>query len=62
MVIHKTGKYSTGFYFICNQCGAEWSAERKEVTISPPCLPFYVTMKCPYCGNSTIAEQHKKNI
>ena len=39
------------FYFICDNCGCEWSANRGDngLKISPPCVEFYTYMDCPCC-------------
>ena len=39
------------FYFICGNCGCEWTANRGDdgLKISPPCVEFYTYMKCPCC-------------
>ena len=67
MNIIKVGKASNSkgeFYFVCNKCKSEWRADRGDegFSISPPGFPFYVMMKCPVCGASTIDEAHKNNI
>lgn len=58
MYIIKPGKVKVKdeFYFKCNQCGAEWYAGRKEVKFTPPCLPYGVYMKCPYCKKNVDKE------
>jgi len=42
-------KSKTEFHFKCHYCSCEWGAERKEVKITPPCLPFAAYMECPNC-------------
>lgn len=54
MVVYKEGNQdmrvsNVDFFFKCNDCGCEWGAKRKEVNITPPCLPFAAYMKCPNC-------------
>lgn len=52
MIITKQGdsqKSKGEFSFSCKNCGCEWTAERKEVKITPPCLPYEVYMDCPNC-------------
>lgn len=58
MYITKSGKVKVkgAFYFKCNQCDAQWYAERKEVNFTPPCLPYEVYMKCPYCKKNVYKE------
>lgn len=52
MIIVKMGEYiNKEFHFICNNCKAEWYAERSEVKFSPPFMEYYVYMKCPCCGD-----------
>lgn len=48
-------KSAASYRFCCGNCGCEWMAERKEVKISPPCLPYYVYMKCPNCRKTVEA-------
>jgi hypothetical protein len=40
------------FFFYCSVCECEWKADRgdRDVSITPPCLPFDVYCKCPCCG------------
>jgi hypothetical protein len=52
MVIINSGdpkKNANDFQFSCFNCGCRWTAARKEVKISPPCLPYMVYMNCPNC-------------
>lgn len=65
MFIIKSGdpKKNTGsFHFSCDSCGCEWAAERKEVSFTPPCLPYEVYMKCPNCKASVTAIGHKRKL
>ena len=47
------------FIFKCT-CGAVWAAERKEVNFTPPCLPYDVYMKCPYCNKTRYMSENEK--
>lgn len=63
MLIIKSGdpnKNTGSFRFSCDNCGCEWAAERKEVSFTPPCLPYEVYMKCPNCKRSVTAMGHKR--
>lgn len=46
------------FIFKC-KCGAIWTAKRKEVNFTPPCLPYDVYMKCPYCKETRYISENK---
>lgn len=48
-----------GYWFECESCGCQWVAERREVTFTPPCLPFDVYMKCPTCKKTVY---YKKEV
>lgn len=66
MNIIKPGKAgNTGeFYFICNNCGCEWSANRGDdgLKFSPPCVEFYTYMNCPCCKKTAFNKSsHRRN-
>ena len=51
-----TNKSKQGeFHFTCKHCGCEWYGDRSDegLRISPPCMPFYTSMKCPNCDKTT---------
>ena len=62
MIITKQGdhKKSKDFFFICKNCGCEWLANKQEVYISPPSLPYYVSMKCPNCRVTNEAQTYEE--
>lgn len=63
MFIAKCGdpkKSAAPYRFSCDNCGCEWTAERKEVNITPPCLPYEVYMKCPNCKQRVEAMNYEK--
>lgn len=53
-------KSAASFRFLCNNCGCQWMAERKEVKITPPCLPYAVYMQCPNCRKTVEAMTYDK--
>ena len=53
-------KSAASFRFLCNNCGCEWTAERKEVSITPPCLLYEIYMKCPNCKQTVTAMGYEK--
>lgn len=53
-------KSASSFHFSCDNCGCEWMAERKEVKITPPCLPYEVYMRCPNCRKTVEATTYEK--
>ena len=53
-------KSAASFQFLCNNCGCQWMAERKEVSITPPCLPYEVYMNCPNCRKTVEAMTYEK--